>query len=107
LSFLVKNQELAVLAFQLFGLNFDAQSSEQFREKEDTKIKTSLVYIEDLAKHDYFKDEDENGYQDEADKNSDEDSAVNGEDDAENFSPSDHVFFESSDEDDKEGKRKN
>jgi len=60
---------------------------------ERKKIQRSKpLNIEYLAKHDYFKDENENFYRDEAEKNINEgETAVNGEDDAENFSSSYHV----------------
>jgi len=111
----VESQELTVLALQLFGLKFDAQSYELVdpepfsqatakNNSETTKIlRSKPVYIEDLIKQDNFKDEDENDYQDEAEKNvSEEDTAVNVEDDAVNFSSSYHALFESSGENEKE-----
>ena len=115
----VKNQELILLALQLFGLNFgawgyelaDPQGFSQTTAKNNSERKKTLrskpVYIEDLAKHDYFKDKDENVYQDEADKNiNEEDTTAKGEDDPENFFPSYHAFFESSGEDEKEEEEK-
>ena len=73
---------LGLMKWNKIKLRWSKRILSSYCQSERKKIlRPKPVYIEDLAKHDYFKDE--------AYKNiSEKETAVNGKNDSENFSPS-------------------